>query len=107
MLDLMWFDRAEFLSRLDRVQKAIGALDLDALIAFQPETITWTTGHYTRAYSGYQVAIIPRRGEPTLICRNVSKYYADKTCAFADPAAARPRIRSTIAIRRSGSSIPR
>jgi Xaa-Pro dipeptidase len=84
MLDLMWFDRAEFLSRLDRVQKAIGALDLDALIAFQPETITWTTGHYTRAYSGYQVAIIPRRGEPTLICRNVSKYYADKTCAFAD-----------------------
>jgi Xaa-Pro dipeptidase len=84
MVDLMWFDRAEFHSRLSRVQTALAGQGLDALIAFQPETITWTTGHYTRAYSGYQVAIIPRSGEPTLICRNVSRFYAERTCAFGD-----------------------
>jgi Xaa-Pro dipeptidase len=84
MADLMWFKKSEFLSRLSRVQSALEAQNLDALIAFQPETITWTTGHYTSAYSGYQAALIPRSGEPTLICRNVSQFYAEKTCAFGD-----------------------
>lgn len=84
MADLMWFEKSEFLSRLSRIQSALESQSLDALIAFQPETITWTTGHYTRTYSGYQVAIIPRSGEPTLICRNVSQFYAERTCAFSD-----------------------
>jgi len=82
--NLMWFEKREFASRLTRVQTALKERGLDALIAFQPETITWTTGHFTRAYSGYQVALIPQDGEPTVICRNVSQYYAEKTAAFAD-----------------------
>jgi Xaa-Pro dipeptidase len=84
MSNLMWFEKHEFESRLARVQAALKERGLDALIAFQPETITWTTGHFTRAYTGYQVALIPQSGEPTVICRNVSQYYAEKTSAFGD-----------------------
>jgi len=84
MPSLMWFDRAEYQSRLNRIQAALRQRGLDGLIAFQPETISWVTGHYTRAYSGYQVAVIPQSGGPVLICRNVSRYYAEQTYAFDD-----------------------
>lgn len=84
MPGLMWFDKAEYQSRIDRIQAALRQRGLDGLIAFQPETISWATGHYTRAYSGYQVAIIPQSGSPVLVCRNVSRYYAEQTYAFDD-----------------------
>ncbi len=82
MTNLMWFEKREFVSRLARIQAVLEERGLDALLAFQPETITWATGHYTRAYTGYQVALIPREGEPVLICRNVSRFYAEKTVAL-------------------------
>ena len=81
MTSLMWFEKREFVSRLARIQTVLAERGLDALLAFQPETITWATGHFTRAYTGYQVALIPREGEPVLICRNVSRYYAENTVA--------------------------
>lgn len=81
MTNLMWFEKREFVSRLARIQAVLAERGLDALLAFQPETITWATGHYTRAYTGYQVVLIPREGEPVLICRNVSRYYAENTVA--------------------------
>lgn len=82
MTNLMWFEKREFVSRLARIQTVLVKRGLDALLAFQPETITWATGHYTRAYTGYQVALIPREGEPVLICRNVSRFYAENTVAI-------------------------
>jgi len=78
----MWFPRVEFDARLARVQAALRERGLDALVGFQPETITWVTGFFTRAYSGFQFVIIPASGEPTLACRDVSAYYVDATCAF-------------------------
>ncbi len=77
-----WFERAEYLDRLARVQSGLRERRLDALIAFQPETVTWVTGFFTRGYGSFQVAIIPAEGEPTLVCRDVEEYYLDATCVY-------------------------
>lgn len=79
-----WFERQEFLSRLARVQASLKEKQLDGLIAFLPETVTWLTGYFTRAYGTLQFAIIPADGEPTMFCRDVEEYYLDSTCVFHD-----------------------
>ncbi|WP_116134801.1 Xaa-Pro peptidase family protein [Tropicimonas sp. IMCC34043] len=79
-----WFKPAEYRARLARVQEKLRARGLDALLAFQPETVTWVTGYFTRAYGTFQFAIIPAEGEPTLFCRDVEEYYLDSTCVFSD-----------------------
>ena len=79
-----WFEREEYLARLSRIQAELKKRDLDGLIAFLPETVTWVTGYFTRAYGTLQFAIIPASGEPTLFCRDVEEYYLDSTCVFAD-----------------------
>lgn len=77
-----WFEKEEYKSRLKRVQSVLREQNLDGLLSFQPETITWTTGYYTRAYTGFQLVIIPAEGDPTIMCRNVSEYYIERTYAF-------------------------
>lgn len=77
-----WFERAEYRDRLDRVQAGLKDRGLDALIAFQPETVTWITGFFTRGYGSFQLAVIPAEGDPTLVCRDVEEYYLDATCVF-------------------------
>jgi Xaa-Pro dipeptidase len=79
-----WFPPAEFHARLGRVQAALKARGLDAMLAFQPESVTWITGFFTRAYSSFQFAIIPAEGSPTMFCRDVEEYYLDSTCVFPD-----------------------
>jgi Xaa-Pro dipeptidase len=79
----LWFSKDEFNSRLAQIQAALLQRGLDGLVALQPETITWTTGFYTRAYSSFQVAVIPAQGEPHLLCRDVSAYYVETTYAFS------------------------
>src|SRR5580765_4937414 len=49
-----WFAREEYLARVARVQAALKARGLDALLAFQPESVTWLTGFFTRGYSTFQ-----------------------------------------------------
>ena len=80
----LWFDKSEYKARLARVQSKLAAKDLDGLIAFQPETVTWLTGFFTRGYGSFQCAIIPATGMPTIVCRDVEEYYLDATCAFPD-----------------------
>jgi hypothetical protein len=63
----------EYAARLVRVQAALRAHGLDALIAFQPESATWLTGFFTRGYSTYQLAIAPAQGEPAVFCREVAQ----------------------------------
>ena len=77
-----WFDRAELLSRVARVQTALSCKGYDALLAFLPESVTWLTGFFTRGYSSFQFAIIPASGDPVLFCRDVEEYYLDATCVF-------------------------
>jgi len=79
-----WFDPTEYRARLARVQAAMQAQGLEALLAFQPETVTWITGFFTRGYGSFQFAIIPAQGDPTLFCRDVEEYYLDSTCVFPD-----------------------
>jgi Xaa-Pro dipeptidase len=79
-----WFEKEEFLSRLARVQASLKEKQLDGLVAFLPETVTWLTGYFTRAYGTLQFAIIPAEGEPTMFCRDVEEYYLDTTCVFPD-----------------------
>ncbi|SEQ19752.1 Xaa-Pro dipeptidase [Faunimonas pinastri] len=79
-----WFEPAEYRARLDRVQAELRRRGLDMLLAFQPETVTWVTGYFTRGYGTFQFAIIPAEGEPTLFCRDVEEYYLDATCVFPD-----------------------
>ena len=81
-----WFERSEYESRLYRLQAQIRNKCLDGLLAFQPETVTWLTGFFTRGYGSFQLAVIPADGAPVLICRDVEEYYLDTTCIFPDRA---------------------
>ncbi len=79
-----WFEKSEYEARLARVQTVLIEKKQDALLAFMPETVTYLTGFFTRAYTSFQFAIVPAEGEPTLICRDVEEYYLDSTCIFPD-----------------------
>jgi Xaa-Pro dipeptidase len=78
------FPKAEYETRLARVQAALKAGGQDALLAFMPETVTWLTGYFTRGYTSFQMAIVPAEGAPCVVCRDVSEYYLDSTCVFPD-----------------------
>jgi Xaa-Pro dipeptidase len=77
-----WFPREEYLARVEKVRAKLIEHELDALIAFYPETVTYLTGFFTRGYTSFQFAIIPVDGDPLLFCRDVEEYYLDSTCVF-------------------------
>ena len=79
----LWFPIEEYLSRVGKVQQGLRARGLDLLLAFQPESVTYLTGFFTRGYSSFQFAIIPVDGEPIVVCRDVEEYYVNSTCAFS------------------------
>ena len=79
----LWFAREEYADRVSRVQKSLKDRGLDALLAFQAESVVWLTGFFTRAYGGFQLVIVPAEGAPVVVCRDVSAYYVDARCAFA------------------------
>ena len=81
-----WFDKAEYAKRLDRVRVALAEQGLDALVAVQPETVTWLTGFFTRGYGSFQCSIIPADGEPVTVCRDVEEYYLETTSVFPERA---------------------
>ena len=81
-----WFDRQEYETRLARVQAALAARQLDGLLAFQPETVTWVTGFFTRGYGSFQLAVIPAEGNPLIVCRDVEAFYVDATSVFPNRA---------------------
>ena len=81
-----WFELPEYEARLARVQAELKTRGLDGLLAFQPETVTWLTGFFTRGYGSFQLAVIPLDGKPTLVCRDVEEYYLDATSVFPDRA---------------------
>ncbi|WP_404933825.1 Xaa-Pro peptidase family protein [Nitratireductor sp. ac15] len=83
-IDSYWFAREEYTQRLERVQAELKKRNLDGMLAFLPETVTYLTGFFTRGYGSFQFAIIPASGNPTLICRDVEEYYLDATCIFPD-----------------------
>lgn len=79
-----WFSRTEYESRLGQTQASLREQQLAALLAFEPETITYLTGFFTRGYDSFQFAIIPARGEPIIVCRDMEAYYLDSTAVCGD-----------------------
>ena len=77
-----WFDRQEYLDRVRRLQAVMRVRGVEALLAFQPESVTWLTGFFTRGYSTFQFAFVPAEGEPSVFCRDVARYYLDRTSVF-------------------------
>jgi len=51
--------------KLDRVRAMLAAQDLDAVVVRAPDNILYLTNYWTM--KGYDIAIFPREGEPTLI----------------------------------------
>lgn len=79
-----WFEAAEYRARLARVQAQLRAAGADALLALQPESVTWLTGFFTRGYSTFQFALVPAEGEPSVFCRDVARYYLERSFVFRD-----------------------
>ena len=77
-----WFEASEIRARVARVQARLAADRQDALLAFAPESVTWSTGFFTRGYGSFQFALIPADGDPLVVCRDVEAYYLDRTCVF-------------------------
>ena len=82
-----WFPPAEHATRLERVQAAIAGRGLDGLLLFQPESVTWLTGFFTRGYSSFQFAAVPASGDPLVCCRDVELWYLERTAAYRGHAA--------------------
>lgn len=72
----LWFSREELAGRIGRVQAVLREQGLDAFLGFQAESLTWLTGYYTRAYGALQFVIVPAEGDPTIVCRDQSAFYA-------------------------------
>ena len=79
-----WFSKEEFRTRLERIQALLKAQQLDALLAFEPESVTWLTGFFTRGYDSFQFAIIPASGRPLIVCRDMERFYLENTAVFQD-----------------------
>ena len=77
-----WFEPEEIHARVSRIQAKLTEERQDALLAFFPESATWSTGFFTRGYSSFQFAIIPVEGDPVIVCRDVEAYYLDLTCVY-------------------------
>ena len=83
LLDAPWCPAEEYRGRLGKVQDEIALRGLDGLVLFQPESVTWLTGFYTRGYSSFQCVLVPPAGEPLTCCRDMEAYYLACTGVFA------------------------
>lgn len=79
-----WFDPAEYRDRLARLQAGMEAAGLQAAVLFQPESVTWLTGFFTRGYGSFNFVFVPRRGEPWAFFRNVEDHYHTRTSVFRE-----------------------
>lgn len=77
----LWFETSEYRERIANVQAEVAARGLDAVLAFEPESVTYLTGFYSMQYSMFTFVIVPAVGEPTLVARNVLKFQIGRMCA--------------------------
>lgn len=84
LLSEPWFDKTEYVDRLERIQAELVARRLDGMLLFQPESITWLTGFFTRGYSSFQFVAVPSSGDPSICCRDVEEFHLDRTSVFTE-----------------------
>ena len=83
LLDAPWCPAEEYRARLRKIQHEISVRGLDGLVLFQPESVTWLTGFFTRGYGSFQCVLVPPEGEPLTCCRDMEAYYFERTGVFA------------------------
>lgn len=79
-----WFTRDEYERRLERARREVLGGELDAVLLFEPESVTYLTGFYTFGYtSSFQAALVTGEGDPVTIVRHSEVFYLDQTSPFA------------------------
>src|SRR3954468_24338149 len=69
-------------AKLDRVRRAMAAEDLDALVVRAPDNVLYLTNYWPM--KGYDVAVFPREGEPTLVALEPQRDDAERTAWTTD-----------------------
>ena len=69
-------------AKLDRVRALMAEHDFDALVARAPDNVLYLTNHWPM--KGYDVAVFPREGIPTLITLEASREDAERAAWTSD-----------------------
>jgi Xaa-Pro dipeptidase len=69
-------------AKLDRVRAAMAEQDLDALVVRAPDNVLYLTNYWSM--KGYDVAVFPREGEPTLIALEPQRDDAERAAWTTD-----------------------
>jgi Xaa-Pro aminopeptidase len=69
-------------AKLDRVRALMGERDLDALVVRAPDNVLYLTNYW--GMKGYEIALFPREGEPTLVALEPSRDDAERTAWTSD-----------------------
>jgi Xaa-Pro dipeptidase len=75
-----WFELSEYEARIARVQAELRSRGLDALLAFEPESVTYLTGFHSMQYAMFQFVIVPADAPPTFVVRNVLRFRVERMC---------------------------
>lgn len=77
------FSEAEYRDRLTNIQTDMRAADIEILLAFEPESITYLTGFLSpRGFDCFHFAIVPVDSDPVVFFRDVETYHFNRSCAF-------------------------
>jgi Xaa-Pro aminopeptidase len=69
-------------AKLDRVQAGLAEHDLDAIVVRAPDNVLYLTNYW--GMKGYEVAIFPREGDPTLVVLEPSVADAERNAWTSD-----------------------
>lgn len=78
------FTADEFADRRTRLAAALGAADLDWLVAIHPVSIHWLTGSDAKSYQEFQCLLVPRGGGPLTVLTREGEVAEFRDDALAD-----------------------
>lgn len=73
------FSREEFAARMERMQEAMAAEKLDAMLLFSQESMYWLTGYDTFGFCFFQCLVVTKGGKLTLLTRSADLRQARQT----------------------------
>lgn len=65
------FPASEFNGRIKHIQAAICELGVEGLVLTGPENVFWATGQQTAGYFAFQALVVPSKGRPVLLVRQL------------------------------------
>jgi Xaa-Pro dipeptidase len=78
------FDESEYTARKRRLEAALDAAGLDALLLFNPESHYWLTGYDTFGYCFFQCLVVTADGRIALLTRSADLRQARHTSTIED-----------------------